>query len=52
MIFKMMSVSIETINTIALITDFFPDEVIETIRKTNVLIYLANSYCLVSPSHF
>jgi len=36
----------EILSNLALIAVDFPEEVLETLRSTNCLIYLANSYCL------
>lgn len=39
---------IEILNNTNIITTTFPDSMLETIRNTNAMLYLANTYCLVS----
>ena len=46
MIVKYLTEYIETLNNFGLIVTSFPDSIIEMIRGTNALLYLANSYCL------
>lgn len=46
LILKYLNDYAELLSTYALIAQTFPDEVLETLRGTNSLIYLANSYCL------
>lgn len=46
MIVKYLTEYIEILNNFSLIVTCFPDSIIEMIRGTNALLYLANSYCL------
>jgi len=46
MIVKYLTEYIEILNNFGLIVTSFPDSIIEMIRGTNALLYLANSYCL------
>jgi hypothetical protein len=46
MIVKYLTEYIETLNNFGLIVSSFPDSIIEMIRGTNALLFLANSYCL------
>jgi hypothetical protein len=39
---------VEVLNNFGLITQNFPDSVLEIIRNTNAFLYLANSYCAVN----
>lgn len=46
MIVKYLTDYIEVLNNFSLIVTSFPDTIIEMIRGTNALLFLANSYCL------
>jgi hypothetical protein len=46
LILKYLNDYAEILSNYTLIASTFPDEVLETLRGTNSLIYLANSYCL------
>jgi hypothetical protein len=36
----------EIMSNFSLIVIYFPDDILEMIRNTNALLFLANSYCL------
>lgn len=38
---------IEILNNFYIITSTFPDSMLEAIRNTNAMLFLANTYCLV-----
>ena len=46
MIIKYLSDFTEILSTFNLIVTYFPEEVLEMLRATNALLFLANSYCL------
>ena len=45
-IFKYLSDFVEILSNITLICTTFPEEVLETMRVANPIIYMANAYCL------
>lgn len=46
MIVKYLNDFVEILSTFALIVTNFPESILEMLRGTNALIFLANSYCL------
>ncbi len=46
LILKYLNDYAELLSTYTLIATSFPEAILETLRGTNSLIYLANSYCL------
>lgn len=46
MIFKYLNDYIEIISNFTLIASHFPESILEMLRGTNALLFLANSYCL------
>jgi hypothetical protein len=46
MIIKYLNDYIEVLSNFSLVCAYFPDSIIEMIRGTNALLFLANSYCL------
>jgi hypothetical protein len=46
MVVKYLNDYIEILNNFTLIATYFPESILEMLRGTNALIFLANSYCL------
>jgi len=46
MIVKYLNDYVEILSSFTLIATHFPESVVEAIRGTNALLYIANSYCL------
>jgi hypothetical protein len=46
MVLKYLNDYVEVVSTFNLIVTHFPESIIEMLRGTNALLFLANSYCL------
>jgi hypothetical protein len=46
MVVRYLNDYVEVLGTFALIVNHFPESIIEMLRGTNALLFLANSYCL------
>ena len=46
MVIKYINDYVEVLSSFTLITTHFPESILEIIRGTNALLFLANSYCL------
>jgi hypothetical protein len=46
MVVKYLNDYVEVLSSFTLIVNHFPESIIEMLRGTNALLYLANSYCL------